>query len=49
MAAIPILDIAEKLFLRRKEYLSVKEIAAETSLSERHIRRLCADGSLAVS
>ena len=49
MAAIPILDLAEKLFPSRKQYVSVREVVEETSLSERHVRRLVADGQLETS
>lgn len=46
MATCTIDVLAESLFLTRKEFVSVRELAKETSVSERTIRRRVASGEL---
>ena len=46
MAALTIETLAERLFSTPKEFVSVKELAEQTSVSERTIRRRVASGEL---
>lgn len=46
MATCTIDVLAESLFPTRKEFVSVRELAKETSVSERTIRRRVASGEL---
>lgn len=47
MAAAIIYDLADGLWPTQKEYVSVKELAKQTSVSEKTIRRRVASGELA--
>lgn len=38
--------LSTRLFASRPQFLSFRDAAAESSLSERHLRRLYAEGSL---